>query len=93
MDTQEFQYELKPIREELRKLTSAIEKLVVIDERQTQEAKRVDRMEEQCNKLSEKVMDLQLDRARSDTIGRWLERGVFGLTVLGVYYLANGGTL
>jgi len=102
MDTQELQRELIPIRDELSALRRAVEKLTLIEERQTQQNQRIDRLEadfidrckvceQRLQSVEEGLVAIRIKEARSETIGRWVERAIYGLLMLGVYYLASGG--
>lgn len=81
------------IRKSMDKMSDAIARLAVIEERQTNNAQAVERAFNELGKIDSRLQQLELKQPLNTHTNQWVDRVVWALLSGLVVYVVNGGRL
>lgn len=76
-------------RDSMKEIASAISKLVLIDERQSQSTEAFDRVLLQLDKMDERIQALEKDEAIKKLVSKWVLAGVWTAALSAVGFVAK----
>jgi hypothetical protein len=79
--------DVSEIKGALKELTVAINKLAIIEERQSTISMSVERAFQAIEKIEARLASIEKDAPNNHRIGAWVDRGVFAAIGLAVMYL------